>query len=405
MRKQLCLCWIGLTLVVGCQTASGPLARVPSFGKSRVAKASMAGASDFEGVNRERMERARVLTESGRADEALFVYSQVLATEPQADAHHEMAIIHDKRGNFTESASHYDEALKLTPKNADLLCDRGYSYFLQGDFEQADRYLSMALNQQPGLPRAHNNMGMLLAQKGKIDSALGQFAAAGCTHAEARANLSYALMMSGEIDAARYQLELAKRSDQSLPATEQLQLAMHQMTGGATPQQQSVTEVARVAPKAMPAAAKPQPSVTPRVVAAKPASLSVKPAQVQPEAAALSESALRQQVLESLAATRKQPTVVVDAKQPSRDLAAALVDGPIDVDSPRRQKAVAKTQVAVQKSIAPVAKPAASTEVALKPTVHASSTSTEASVTPAAGTTPVDDANPLRDPTDFRFWR
>lgn len=399
MRNNLALWCIGLALASGCQSTGGPLARIPSLKASRVAKATLPGAtSPATGVNDERMARARVLTDSGRADEALFVYSQVLAAEPRADAHHEMAVIHDKRGNFTESAAHYDEALKLEPKNADLLCDRGYSHFLQGDFEQAEKYYGMALHQQPGLPRVHNNMGLLLAQRGKIDSALGQFAAAGCTHAQARANLSYALMMSGELDAARYQLELARNSDETLPATQQLQLAMHQIAGGAPsrPAKQPAAPVAAatVPPsKGMPMSKPVVPPIA-TTVAKSQADRSSEPV------ATLSPEQVRERMI--------RPTVA-SAPAPSRDLATALVGGPVDVASPRRRRQVAESPVVA--SAAPATTPVVETTeavaqtVAMQPTVPQTTPSpvtTPAAGTPAAGE---GDANPLRDPSNFRFWR
>jgi Tfp pilus assembly protein PilF len=47
----------------------------------------------------------------------------------------------------------------------------------------------------PQHTRAHNNLGMVLARTDRCEQALAEFRRAGCTEADAQANLAYALTL------------------------------------------------------------------------------------------------------------------------------------------------------------------------------------------------------------------
>ena len=182
---------------------------------------------------------AHSLELQGKTAEAIYTYSTILAKEDRADVHHRLAVMHDKQGNFQASAEHYRQALKVDPKNAELLCDRGFSYLLQGRMEDAQDHLNRAIKREPKLSRAHNNLGLLLAQQGHVDRALVEFAAAGCSHAEARTNLAYALTMAGKVADAEHHLEIARRADVHLLPAGELEYALRQLALGRAPESNS----------------------------------------------------------------------------------------------------------------------------------------------------------------------
>lgn len=117
---------------------------------------------------------------------AMLAYKDVLREEPtNATAHHRLGVIGDMQGEFIEAEEHYRAALAVTPHNADLISDIGYSYQLQERPEVAEKFLQRALDLEPGHVRAANNLGRLKAERGEYDAAYALFERAGSkSHAD-----------------------------------------------------------------------------------------------------------------------------------------------------------------------------------------------------------------------------
>ena len=223
-------------LLAGCQSTGGVLGQLPRASQAPRTLAQRIGVHRYSRTERvlqkkaeAKMTLARSLEQQGKTADAMYAYSTALTFGERADARHRLAVLYDKQGDFEKSGTHYREALRRDPRNAELLCDRGYSYLLQGRPAEAEEQLRKAIKRQPELSRAHNNLGLVLAQQGRTDEALVEFAAAGCSHAEARTNLAFALMLSGDLDEAQYQLALAQQADSSLQPAEELRAAMSQV--------------------------------------------------------------------------------------------------------------------------------------------------------------------------------
>jgi Tfp pilus assembly protein PilF len=191
------------------------------------------------------MELGRSLEREGKLNEALKVYEEVAKKDSRRiDAQERMAIVNDQLGNFKEADKIYATALKREPKNFDLLCDRGYSFYLQDRDAEAESMLRQALAIDPHMARAHNNLGLVLAHNGKSDEALKEFSRGGCRESDARVNLAYCLMAQRDFSSAQKQLQLAMAADPqsdspgrglahlrwvaSKPATDQVALASAQ---------------------------------------------------------------------------------------------------------------------------------------------------------------------------------
>jgi Tfp pilus assembly protein PilF len=143
-------------------------------------------------------------TESSDPAAAVALYEEVLKLDPDRhDAHLRLAILHDRRGDFAASAPHYEAALKARPDDPEWLCDRGYSLYLQGRTEEAERLLRRAIAVKPDCARARNNLGLLLGRQGRSDEAIAQFAAAGGSAADCQTNLAFAMAVEGRLDEAR----------------------------------------------------------------------------------------------------------------------------------------------------------------------------------------------------------
>lgn len=81
------------------------------------------------------LQRARgvLLAKSGEAE--FQRHLQSLTVNPQdADAHHQLGLIHLKRGNFTTAQSYFETALKIDPSDAD------YHYYLGRVFEEMEEW-------------------------------------------------------------------------------------------------------------------------------------------------------------------------------------------------------------------------------------------------------------------------
>ncbi len=107
--------------------------------------------------------------------------------------------------------------LKRDPQNAEVYADRGYSFYLQQKWPEAEQNLRRALQLDSSLGRAHNNLGLLLARTGRQDEALMEFQLAGCSEAECRTNLVHSMMLDQRWNEARQQCDIALASH-SVPA-------------------------------------------------------------------------------------------------------------------------------------------------------------------------------------------
>ena len=116
----------------------------------------------------------------GQMQIARSAYEQVLAAVPNHPvAHHRLATIADREKQYKEAESHYKEALQVTPRNADLLSDLGYSYLLQDRDKEAEKMLREALRSNPQHQYALTNLGSLYEKHGRMDDAQMLYARAG----------------------------------------------------------------------------------------------------------------------------------------------------------------------------------------------------------------------------------
>ncbi len=159
---------------------------------------------------------ARSLESQGELTPAADFYKQVLAKEPKRiDVMTRLAVLNDRRADFAASAPLYEKALKARPNDPDLLCDRGYSFYLQNRWRESETCLRRAIELKPDLTRAHNNLGLVLGRTGHAGQAFEEFAKAGCTPTDAHLNLAFALTLERRFDEAKAQYQLALTSTPS----------------------------------------------------------------------------------------------------------------------------------------------------------------------------------------------
>ena len=191
---------LALVLLSGCQAfgkwgGKKPAAKNPSSLSQMLSGKGVASKSlDQSQKSDVEMAMARSLEKQGKSDEALKVYLHVIEKdESQADAYHRVALIYDRQGACDKSREYYLAALKSLPENAELNSDFGYSCYLQERWDEAKSiFAGGRIEAHAGPP--HNNRHARPVKGGGRSPA--EFGRAGCTKAEAHANLGLALMLA-----------------------------------------------------------------------------------------------------------------------------------------------------------------------------------------------------------------
>jgi Tfp pilus assembly protein PilF len=187
-----------------------------SMNESHLAGSRMQHSLDPLSTNA--FEQARELERKGETIAALRSYVQIAEAHPDQPAvWQRMAVAYDKVGHRQYATSCYERAIELDPLNADLWCDCGYGQFLAGDFESAERSFRRALDFNPSLERAHNNLGLAMAKLGDTSSAVEHFKMAGCDVNQAAENLK--LARGAAIMAQPAPLPVAMQASTRIPAS------------------------------------------------------------------------------------------------------------------------------------------------------------------------------------------
>ena len=109
---------------------------------------------------------------------------------------------------FTQAENHYNQALKLAPRDSKVWNDVGYSYYLQARYPDAERALKTADAYEPNDPKTLTNLGLVLAAEGKNDEALVALTRSGGP-AVGHANLGFIFAAMGKKDEACHEYKEA----------------------------------------------------------------------------------------------------------------------------------------------------------------------------------------------------
>jgi tetratricopeptide (TPR) repeat protein len=153
-----------------------------------------------------------VLTEAGRATEAIGHYEQALRINPgYAEAHNNLGNVLQKSGRETEAKAHFERSLQINPKNAEAHNNLGNVFLHEGKVSDAIGHYEQALRIKPDYAEAHVDLGNALFQMGKVPEAIAEYEQALRIKpdlAEAHNNLGGPLMQIGRVqDAIGHLLE------------------------------------------------------------------------------------------------------------------------------------------------------------------------------------------------------
>ncbi|MEG5067188.1 tetratricopeptide repeat protein [Microcoleus sp. B3-A4] len=124
----------------------------------------------------ELLKQANQLKRSGRLDEAIALYHQVIDINPHfAWAYHNLGDALAKQGNLDKAVACYSEGLKINTRSAWLFYSLGEALAELGDLEAAVEYLQKAIELKPDCYKFYNSLGWVLIQNKIFDEALNYY--------------------------------------------------------------------------------------------------------------------------------------------------------------------------------------------------------------------------------------
>ncbi|MDT9204515.1 MULTISPECIES: tetratricopeptide repeat protein [unclassified Limnospira] len=124
----------------------------------------------------ELLRQANQLKRSGKLEEAIALYRQVIDINPHlAWAYHGLGNALAKQGNLDEAVACYSEGLKINTHSAWLFYSLGEALAELGDLEAAVEYLKKAIELQPDCYKFYNTLGWVLMQQKNFDDALNSY--------------------------------------------------------------------------------------------------------------------------------------------------------------------------------------------------------------------------------------
>jgi Flp pilus assembly protein TadD len=112
-------------------------------------------------------------------------------------SHNALGLIADALGEHQTAVAHFTTALGVQPASATILNNRGYSRYLAGDLDVAERDFRAALTMDPDYERAWRNLGLVFARRGDYTAALTTLARVASQHVAAN-DVGYIAMLSGD---------------------------------------------------------------------------------------------------------------------------------------------------------------------------------------------------------------
>jgi protein O-mannosyl-transferase len=147
-----------------------------------------------------------VLSEQGKADQAIDHYQRAIALRPDyAKAHYNLGRLLGDQGQFDDAIAHYKRAAAINPADAEAQNNLGVTLFRIGRADDAIVHYQKALEIRPNYAEASCNLANALIAEGDFDGAIARYTAclAAIPNLEVeRYNLASALLRKGRTDEA-----------------------------------------------------------------------------------------------------------------------------------------------------------------------------------------------------------
>jgi Flp pilus assembly protein TadD len=132
------------------------------------------------GIPSDPVSQGRALLQHGYLQEAIAELQTAATTvgPDLAEANNLLGLAYDRLGWHQQAAAAYERALTVTPKDANVIANLGYSLYLASDYDGALKRLKQASRLAPGEPVIYNNLGVVEARLRRYDDAFKYFAKA-----------------------------------------------------------------------------------------------------------------------------------------------------------------------------------------------------------------------------------
>jgi Flp pilus assembly protein TadD len=172
----------------GCAAAPDLVDRLPSFSRDRY---------------REQVLAARMAEQSGELMRARKSYEELLKKNPdKVDLHHRLGVLCQKSGDEAAAINYLKKAHELSPANVEVLCDLGYSHYLQGRADEAVAVYRQAQQINPSHARTQSNLGIALIDVGEVSAAMTTLRQS-MSESDAASTVGFALAQKGDLLQAR----------------------------------------------------------------------------------------------------------------------------------------------------------------------------------------------------------
>jgi len=145
-------------------------------------------------------------------------YRESLAIEPQPAIYNDLGFVLERQGLPEEAAEAYSKALELDPESAVAHYNLGSSLTRSGDFAEAEDHFRAVLDKGPN-SQAYTGLGIVLWQQERADEAITSMRAAieaDPDNATAHDQLGRMLLQQGKLEEAHRELAQAKALNPSL---------------------------------------------------------------------------------------------------------------------------------------------------------------------------------------------
>lgn len=133
--------------------------------------------------------KARLLEADRQPEQAARLYEQILKSDSKhAAALHRLSVVYAEQGEIEEAEKSFQKALRVDDQNAELHSDYDYFCYLVREWDKAEAHLQRAVELNPSLLAAHNNLGLLAAEQGRPEVAIRHCRDAGCSQDDALHN-------------------------------------------------------------------------------------------------------------------------------------------------------------------------------------------------------------------------
>ncbi len=208
LRNSTAICLIALASI-----ANGVASCLAADAASTIAKADQLPPKD---AAKACLRVADEMIQGGYRAEAVALLERARTLDPsQQQVCRQLAVLYDSQGRDSQALAEYNHAVRLTPKDPDLLNDFGYFYYHRHDMRQAEQWFRAAVAQSPKHERAWVNLGMTLGEEGRYPESFEAFGKV-VSVAAAHSNVGMIQARHGQVEQAKQELQQALALDPSI---------------------------------------------------------------------------------------------------------------------------------------------------------------------------------------------